>query len=183
VASTGVDGLTTIVPISAISDWYDYSRMGGIRFNTNYPAGLSNSITRDQPASVLGVTPPTGDQSRNSVCAPTRDAMSAIDGDEDGDINQFWQDRNYNLRPQPRAAGHDGVLERRERRGRQLHAAVGHRHAGPGPHGRLHAGLRDEVSRRYDDRDLHGHRRQRQHVAAGVVQGDGAVSRRPPPAA
>ena len=26
VASTGVEGLTTIVPISAISDWYDYSR-------------------------------------------------------------------------------------------------------------------------------------------------------------
>ena len=31
VASTGVDNLTTIVPISAISSWYDYSRMGGIR--------------------------------------------------------------------------------------------------------------------------------------------------------
>ena len=46
VASTGVDGLTTIVPISAISDWYDYSRMGGIRFNTHYPASLSNSITQ-----------------------------------------------------------------------------------------------------------------------------------------
>src|SRR4029079_5687464 len=30
VAATGVDGLTTIVPISAISSWYDYSRMGGI---------------------------------------------------------------------------------------------------------------------------------------------------------
>ena len=28
VAATGVDGLTTIVPISAISDWYDYSRIG-----------------------------------------------------------------------------------------------------------------------------------------------------------
>ena len=37
VASTGVDGLTTIVPISGISDWYDHSRMGGIRFNTHYP--------------------------------------------------------------------------------------------------------------------------------------------------
>ncbi len=37
VAATGVDGLTTIVPISAISDWYDYSRMGGIRENTHYP--------------------------------------------------------------------------------------------------------------------------------------------------
>ena len=48
VASTGVDGLTTIVPISAISDWYDYSRMGGIRFNTHYPASLSNAITQNQ---------------------------------------------------------------------------------------------------------------------------------------
>ena len=48
VASTGVDGLTTIVPISAISDWYDYSRMGGIRFNTHYPASLSNTITQNQ---------------------------------------------------------------------------------------------------------------------------------------
>ena len=45
VAATGVDGLTTIVPISAISDWYDYSRMGGIRVNTNYPRSLDNSIT------------------------------------------------------------------------------------------------------------------------------------------
>ena len=30
VAATGVEGLTTIVPIAAISSWYDYSRMGGI---------------------------------------------------------------------------------------------------------------------------------------------------------
>ena len=47
VASTGVEGLTTIVPISAISDWYDYSRMSGIRFNTHYPAILSNTITQN----------------------------------------------------------------------------------------------------------------------------------------
>ena len=45
VAATGVDGLTTIVPISAISAWYDYSRMGGIRHNTHYPRSLDNSIT------------------------------------------------------------------------------------------------------------------------------------------
>ena len=37
-ASTGVDGLSTIVPISAISSWYDYARSNGIRFNTNYPS-------------------------------------------------------------------------------------------------------------------------------------------------
>ncbi len=48
VAATGVDGLTTIVPISAISDWYDYSRMGGIRENTHYPRSLDNSITATQ---------------------------------------------------------------------------------------------------------------------------------------
>ena len=97
VASTGVDGLTTIVPISAISDWYDYSRMGGIRFNTHYPASLSNTITQNVSATQLGVAPP----SNNAKCLASRNAMSAVgpngDGDSDGDINGFWQDRNYNL--------------------------------------------------------------------------------------
>jgi X-Pro dipeptidyl-peptidase len=93
VAATGVDGLTTIVPLSAISDWYDYSRMGGIRFNTHYPASLSSSITQNQNAATLGVLPPN----RNTLCLGTRNAMSLVDGDSDGDINQFWQDRNYNL--------------------------------------------------------------------------------------
>src|SRR5262249_4350073 len=64
VASTGVDGLPTIVPISAISDWYDYSRMGGIRFNTHYPASLSNTITQNVSATQLGVAPP----SNNAKC-------------------------------------------------------------------------------------------------------------------
>ena len=39
VAATGVEGLKTIVPVSAISAWYNYSRTGGVRHNTNYPAG------------------------------------------------------------------------------------------------------------------------------------------------
>ena len=102
VAATGVEGLTTIVPISAISDWYDYSRMGGIRFNTHYPASLSTrsrSCRRQQhdESHPPGVLPPE----HNAHCAATRTAMSAIgasgDGDSDGDINAFWQDRNYNL--------------------------------------------------------------------------------------
>jgi X-Pro dipeptidyl-peptidase len=103
VASTGVDGLTTIVPISAISDWYDYSRMAGIRFNTHYPASLSNTI-EGLPSSnnttnmnLLGVLPPEHTQH----CSATRTAMSAVgpngDGDSDGDVDNFWQDRNYNL--------------------------------------------------------------------------------------
>src|SRR4051794_23077106 len=45
VAATGVQGLKTIVPISAISDWYGYSREGGIRTtSTNYPSTLNTTI-------------------------------------------------------------------------------------------------------------------------------------------
>ena len=95
VAATGVEGLTTIVPMSAISEWYDYSRSNGLRQSqagTNYPASLSSTITSNRSASTLGVAPP----SNNASCAASRAAMSAIDGDEDGNINQFWDDRNYN---------------------------------------------------------------------------------------
>ena len=82
VAATGVEGLSTIVPISAISDWYGYSRTGGIRHNTNYPSSLSNTVTN--PA-------------RRALCAPVRATLDAIDGDETGDINQFWTERDYRL--------------------------------------------------------------------------------------
>src|SRR4051794_38734589 len=106
VASTGVEGLTTIVPISAISDWYDYSRMGGIRFNTHYPTSLSNSITSNQSAATLGVVPPSnnarcgGPSTSNPTPGSPFAAMNAADGDSDGDVNQFWQDRQ--LQPQRR---------------------------------------------------------------------------------
>ncbi|MGH2946907.1 MAG: CocE/NonD family hydrolase [Solirubrobacteraceae bacterium] len=81
VAATGVEGLKTIVPISAISAWYEYSRTGGIRHNTNYPAFLSNAVTNPD---------------RREPCAPSREDFNEQDGDETGDINQFWDDRDYN---------------------------------------------------------------------------------------
>ena len=37
VAGTGVEGLKTVVPISAISSWYDYDRSQGLPFSYNYP--------------------------------------------------------------------------------------------------------------------------------------------------
>jgi X-Pro dipeptidyl-peptidase len=81
VAATGVEGLTTIVPIAAISSWYDYSRMGGIIGSTpHYPAWLSNYVT---------------DEARRAICAPVRDDMSLHDGDADGNMNAFWDERNY----------------------------------------------------------------------------------------
>ena len=69
VAATGVDGLTTIVPISAISDWYDYSRMGGIRFNTHYPASLSNSDHRERRRRPRSASLPPD---HNATCARHR---------------------------------------------------------------------------------------------------------------
>jgi len=99
VAATGVDGLTTIVPISAISAWYNYSRTGGIRHNTNYPSGLSSSIAGVQ--SDVGVQPPrpvneAGQTvTRQALCAPTRTWQNDNDGDEHGDINEFWRDRDH----------------------------------------------------------------------------------------
>ena len=80
VAATGVDGLSTIVPIDAISDWYKYSRTGGVRHNTDYASYLSGLVTNND---------------REDLCEPTRDTMDLIDGDEDGDVNDFWAERNY----------------------------------------------------------------------------------------
>jgi X-Pro dipeptidyl-peptidase len=80
VAATGVSGLKAIVPESAIDDWYNYSRMGGIRFNTHYPAALSQAVT---------------DAADQAHCAPSRAQLSLDDGDATGDRNVFWDARDY----------------------------------------------------------------------------------------
>nr|WP_231127098.1 CocE/NonD family hydrolase [Motilibacter aurantiacus] len=79
-AATGIEGLSTIVPISAISSWYEYSRTGGLRHNTNYPSSLANTVT----------TP-----SRRAYCAPTRTWLNENDGDETGDYTPYWAARDY----------------------------------------------------------------------------------------
>ena len=80
-AATGVEGLTTIVPISAISNWYFYTRMNGVvTRGGSYPSSLSNTVT---------------DANRRTYCAATRNAMAAADGDENGDYTPFWQERDY----------------------------------------------------------------------------------------
>ena len=82
VASQGVPGLTTIVPISAISSWYDYTRSNGVvTRGGNYPSSLSNTVTNSN---------------RRAYCAPIRDMLAAKDGDEDGDYDGFWRERDYN---------------------------------------------------------------------------------------
>ena len=80
-AAYGVEGLSTIVPIGAISNWYFYTRMNGITTRSNsYPSSLSNTVT---------------DANRRAYCAPTRAEMAAADGDETGDYSAFWRERDY----------------------------------------------------------------------------------------
>jgi X-Pro dipeptidyl-peptidase len=108
VAATGVEGLKTIVPVSAISAWYNYSRTGGVRHNTNYPgSSLNPTVTTGPPGSQPpGVTLPQRRTTNNPVfngpCTGVNNAINDDanllngDGDFHGDINQFWLDRDYN---------------------------------------------------------------------------------------
>ncbi|TGN31293.1 CocE/NonD family hydrolase [Aeromicrobium chenweiae] len=81
VAATGVKGLETIVPISAISSWYDYSRSQGLPYSWDYSSGLASRVgtNRTQPQD----------------CSATLARMNAEDADETGEHNAFWDERNY----------------------------------------------------------------------------------------
>ncbi|MBM7494635.1 X-Pro dipeptidyl-peptidase [Micromonospora luteifusca] len=79
VAATGVPGLATIVPISAISSWYDYMRYQGVLRSTDYPGFLHSYVNgRDDDA-----------------CADTLARLRADSAEETGDHNRFWAQRDY----------------------------------------------------------------------------------------
>ncbi|GIJ44192.1 X-Pro dipeptidyl-peptidase [Virgisporangium aliadipatigenens] len=80
-AVTGVEGLTTIVPISGPTEYYDYVRSNGVVTRGNsYVSYLANVVTNPD---------------RRDYCAPVRDALGAADGDETGDYTAFWNERSY----------------------------------------------------------------------------------------
>jgi len=78
VAATGVKGLKTIVPISAISSWYDYSRSGGVPYSVDYMPWLGGYVGHDTPA-----------------CEAVRADLGEQDDDETGDYTSFWSERDY----------------------------------------------------------------------------------------
>src|SRR6185437_3686091 len=57
-AAAGIEGLETIVPIGAISSWYDYYRHNGIIRGANAAGGLANTVTNPN---------------RRALCAPVRE--------------------------------------------------------------------------------------------------------------
>ena len=85
VAATGVRGLETIVPIAAISSWYDYYRANG---GVVAPGGFQGEDTDVLARAVLTRADP-------EKCA---EVMAALERDQDrvtGDYNRFWAERDY----------------------------------------------------------------------------------------
>ncbi|QDO88488.1 CocE/NonD family hydrolase [Ornithinimicrobium ciconiae] len=81
VAATGVEGLETIVPVSAISSWYDYNRYQDVPKSYNYPSSLSRSVAQNRTEAV--------------DCSERLAWMDANDGDESGQYTDFWAERDY----------------------------------------------------------------------------------------
>ncbi len=83
VATQGTPGLKTIVPIAAISNWYDYTRDQGIGFygwDRRYPQYLANYVI-----SVSG----------RQRCDAQLRALGDDAGDSTFDFTPFWQARDY----------------------------------------------------------------------------------------
>lgn len=85
VASTGVEGLETIVPIAAISSWYDYYRENGA---VVAPGGFQG-----EDADVLAEYVYTRDD--RDVCRPVIDELATEQDRVTGDYSEFWDERNY----------------------------------------------------------------------------------------
>ncbi|MFJ7935463.1 Xaa-Pro dipeptidyl-peptidase [Sporosarcina sp. NPDC096371] len=85
VATTGVEGLKTIVPIAAISSWYDYYRANGAVIA---PGGYQGEDADNMAAAVMTRNQP-------EVCQPIVDELTEGQDRETGDYNQFWEDRNF----------------------------------------------------------------------------------------
>ncbi|GAA1590751.1 Xaa-Pro dipeptidyl-peptidase [Kribbella sancticallisti] len=81
VASTGVKGLETIVPIAAISSWYDYTRSNGVPFYDEYMGFLHDYVSNDKSPRCVELT-------------------NEIEQDSDtrtGSYSRWWDPRNYRL--------------------------------------------------------------------------------------
>jgi predicted acyl esterase len=89
-ASTGVEGLEAIVPISAISDWYDYYRANGM---VRAPGGFQGEDLDVLTEYIYSRTDELGPQ--RTICWPTIEQVAANQDRVTGDRSAFWEERNY----------------------------------------------------------------------------------------
>ncbi|GAA2005478.1 Xaa-Pro dipeptidyl-peptidase [Nocardiopsis rhodophaea] len=84
-ATTGVEGLKTIVPQGAISSWYDYYRENG---GVVAPGGYQGEDT-----DVLAKLVYTRED--REICGAVLDSITQDQDRRSGDYNAFWDERNY----------------------------------------------------------------------------------------
>ncbi|WP_131761732.1 Xaa-Pro dipeptidyl-peptidase, partial [Actinomadura fibrosa] len=84
-AATGVPGLKAIVPIAAISSWYDYYRANG---GVVAPGGYQGEDLDVLARAVLTRKNP-------EVCAKIMDEIEATQDRETGDYGRVWAERDY----------------------------------------------------------------------------------------
>jgi len=98
-ATTGVEGLAAIVPIAAISDWYDYYRANGLvrapHSATGGQNGSNNYLGEDTDVLAEYTYSRLEDTNPRSVCWPVIDGLTAGQDRITGDRNAFWDERNY----------------------------------------------------------------------------------------
>ncbi|MGM1062120.1 Xaa-Pro dipeptidyl-peptidase [Saccharothrix sp. Mg75] len=85
VAATGVEGLEAIVPIAAISSWYDYYRADG--------AVVAPGTFQGEDLDVLAEYVYT--RADREVCKPVIAEVAARQDRVTGDYSEFWDERNY----------------------------------------------------------------------------------------
>ena len=86
VATTGVEGLKTIIPVSAISNWYEYYRANGL---VRAPEAFQGEDTDILAQYTAGETRATG---------PCADEIAELTERQDritGDYSWFWRQRDY----------------------------------------------------------------------------------------
>lgn len=85
VAATGVEGLEAIVPIAAISSWYDYYRADG--------AVVAPGTFQGEDLDVLAEYVYT--RADREICKPVIADVAARQDRVTGDYSAFWDERNY----------------------------------------------------------------------------------------
>ncbi len=113
VAGTGVDGLETVVPISAISSWYDSIRFGAVLRSSGYVHFLAGR--RPEPAVVAGALTGARQTARSARRERARGmAHPALLGEQAGLSRILDSAAGVHLEPPDTA-----VVSARERPGRQ----------------------------------------------------------------
>ncbi|MCE7010187.1 Xaa-Pro dipeptidyl-peptidase [Kibdelosporangium philippinense] len=85
VATTGVRGLDAIVPIAAISSWYDYYRADG--------AVVAPGTFQGEDVDVLAGSDYT--RADQEICKPLIEQLRKDQDRVTGDFSPFWQERDY----------------------------------------------------------------------------------------